>query len=1256
MQSAASSTRRRRPVRPARAPRALGALATLALLAAPLGAAPQAGPFDPATKQAQRDRTAPEERGFLVDVGARLVLPRAGTAIDFVAGRAEVYLQFDGPLETRETTALMQAGVRFDAALRSHTYLARITERALATIEAHPRLRGVEPVLPMDKLSEVLYSGIAPAYSIQPDGTISALVRFHDQVSLEHALAVLERWQVKVEDGGRFLFNQRLAVGLTHAQALVLAEEPTVRALWETGHPEGVHNVAAAALSNVDDIQAAPYGLDGTNVRIGEWDGGDVVTTHPDLAGRVTTIDSGSLSDHATHVAGTMVGDGTGDPTARGMAPAAQLFTYTFAGDEVTEQVNAIGNEGISISNHSWGRTLGWHSDGMDYGDTDEFGAYLADTADWDALVRSSNLLVQKSSGNDRDDCNPMDSTDCDGALGSDGQRYDTIGPLGIAKNIVTVGAVDDAGVISGFSSSGPTDDGRIKPDIVANGTGLNSTWAGGVELGSCGVGTAYCSISGTSMSTPTVSGAVALLTQLYRQEFPPFSPRADTIKALLVNTATDMGTAGPDYLYGHGLLDAQQAADTILVGPNRMQLGAVDFGGFESYLLEVPSGTSELRLALAWVDVPGAADSTDPDLINDLDLQVFAPDGTEFFPFTGPQGAPTDPATNSGPNRRDNVESTRVTSPMPGIWSVNVIGAAVPIGPQIYTLVSNTSFYLGDLPNIEVAANLNFPEVCVDPDSFEKKSFSIYNTGGANLLVHDVQVASGAAHFELLPFPSPPFVLPPGASIEMYVVFEPDAAGPVAGQIEILSNDADESLITLDMSGVGGIELLDASIETKGYFGRVKLGDLETRTVQVLNSGTCDLEVISMNLVMGSTDFATGQIDGFPAFPFTLFPGEAADVFLEFQPTAFGFQNATFQLVTSDPTSPILPVAVSGDCPPPDITLSGSLDFGEVCPGEMPEKVLQVCNTGLSDLEVTSVAFDPPCDDFEIVNNPFPNTVSHDFCLPVTIRYTPTGVGMHSCTLVIESNDPDEPTVTIEATGTLLPVSLDVSPDVAFPPTVIQGVEPTCVSYMPFPVTNNGECPVTITDFQIVQGGTDYAAVNLPTLPLTLLPGEQLGDGLLMISFKPENVVRYSTADVEVTYETNDPMLGDTDTITRFLCGEGVNTGFRLLVTRDGVPMPIVDKIQLFKVLYPDTVDEAQQIIQIEVDVPLMATLDLPPCVSQEFHTEYGGETNPILLQPGHYDVWINHQFPDTGHQSRKVRVIIDDQCTFLPYFDVDF
>ena len=240
------------------------------------------------------------------------------------------------------------------------------------------------------------------------------------------------------------------------------------------------------------------------------------------------------------------------------------------------------------------------------------------------------------------------------------------------------------------------------------------------------------------------------------------------------------------------------------------------------------------------------------------------------------------------------------------------------------------------------------------------------------------------------------------------------------------------------------------------------------------------------------------------------------------------------------------------GDCPPPDITSHAArCDFGEVCPGEMPEKVLDVCNTGPErpDRQLASRS-NPPCDDFVIVNNPFPNTVSHDFCLSVTVRYTPTGVGEHRCTLVIESNDPDEPTVTLEATGTLLPVSLDVSPDVAFPPTVIQPVEPTCVSYVPFPVTNNGECPVTITDFEIVQRGTDYAAVNLPALPITLLPGEQLGDGLLMISLRARDRRALQHGGRRVTYETNDPMVGDTETITRDLCGEGVNTGFRLLVT----------------------------------------------------------------------------------------------------------
>jgi hypothetical protein len=307
-----------------------------------------------------------------------------------------------------------------------------------------------------------------------------------------------------------------------------------------------------------------------------------------------------------------------------------------------------------------------------------------------------------------------------------------------------------------------------------------------------------------------------------------------------------------------------------------------------------------------------------------------------------------------------------------------------------------------------------------------------------------------------------------------------------------------------------------------------------------------------------------------------------------------------------------------------------------------------------VSNLVVSQASFASGCSTFELVNNPFPAMISHDFCLPLTIRATPSGAGTFVCALEIESNDPDDPVVVVGVTGSVRGGSLDVSPDVAFPPTVVQDIAP-CVSYRPFPITNDGDCPVTVTAVDVVGVGGYFDIQSLPSLPVTLLPGEQLGDGLLTVSFAPQVVERYGTALIEVVYETDLPAIGDTETVTRLLCGEGVRTGMRVVVTRDDVPMPEVDRLKLFRVFYPGTTEETKQIIQLDLDVPLSMTEEQLPCTSAPYHTEYGGETNPITLVPGTYDVWVEHYFAGTGWRIETLRVVVPENCSFLPDVEVE-
>ncbi len=1092
--------------------------------------------------------TPAREKAYLIDVRSRVVMPKLDTPITFVNGRIDVYLQFDAPLTGARRGEITRMGVRFFDAIASSTYLVRLRTDALAKVRALEGLRGIEPVLPNDKLTAALYYGRVRESTLDFDGLWALQVRFYDDVQLDHALMVLDGLGAFVPDRTRMLVNNVLYASVRPSSIAALTRDPAVRELDQVPAPAKDDNTTAAAISNVDDVQNAPFNLDGTGVILGEWDGGQVRTNHPDLAPRVTLAESSSNNDHSTHVAGTMISSGVNNANARGMASNATLFSYDNGGAVSTEHfdgANPAGNA-IRIANNSWSRPAGWECGSgtcMDTGNNGDFGAYDGETASFDTVVRARGMIICKSAGNAGGECDPNPPFDCDGVLGSDGFNYDNIELWGAAKNIITVGnLLDNATGINSSSSHGPVDDGRIKPDVCANGTTLFSTWALGVTINAC-IGADYCSISGTSMSTPTVSGICALLEQRYRQIYGGINPSPDIIKALLCNTATDLGRPGPDYQFGHGLVDALAAVQTIDVGPVRIITDAVDAGQTDEWLLAVPANTPELRVALNWLDPAGVANDGANDIVNDLDLTLISPSNQVFFPFTGPGFAFTNDATSSGPNSVDTLEQRRIPNPQQGFWRVRVAGTAVPFGPQNYALVANTSFALADQPNITVNAALDFDELC--DGEFQDKVVSIFNTGGAALLVHQVTMTdvSGGA-FTLHADPQQPFLVQPGAHVDVTVHFDPNGPGLHAGVLTIFSNDIDQPIYTVAATGEG--------------------------------------------------------------------------------------------------------------CPPPDIAVSGSLDFGTVCAGTLAEKTIQVCNIGVDDLIVTSLDFFQ-CSDFKVVNNIFPATVLGGHCLPVTIRYTPTGAGDHACFLAILSNDPDEPLVTLLATGSTPTNSLDVPLPACFPPTVIQSVSASCKSEQPYSITNTGACPVLIKSVTITPPGphaSDFTIVGLPSLPVTLQPGAVLGGGVLKLVFKPTNVERYVTGTLNVTYQSDSPTLGSLTTISQPLAGEGVKTGARLLVNHLGAFVPLLDRVTLYKVNSMTPLD--LQFVDQQNNVPVKFDPGTGNCLGFLFHREWGGVTNPIKLEPGDYLIEIGvhiNAVPYLLKQDFTVGV-----CDFIPDLVIDF
>ncbi|TFV94580.1 T9SS type A sorting domain-containing protein [Algoriphagus kandeliae] len=470
-----------------------------------------------------------------------------------------------------------------------------------------------------------------------------------------------------------------------------------IQFLDESGSPVfyAPHNKNAAITTGAVTLQ--PEGelglnLTGKGLTVGIFDQTRPKPDHVEFQGRLTQIDGSSedLSTHATHVSGTVLGGGV-NPSARGMAYEATGWSFNWEADISKMNANAYDPEsktnGILISNHSYGIVLGWRNNGGSWTwfgnatvDPDKdwrFGFYSTKSQAIDELLYSKPYYsVVWSAGNDRDDVG-------DGTRDPDGPD-DTIGPEGVAKNNFAIGAVEQVldykgpedVKMSGFSSWGPVDDGRIKPDLVAMGVNVFSA-----SIGPQGADS-YASQSGTSMAAPNATGSMFLLQQLYSERNSGRFMLSSALKALAIHTAKEAGPSpGPDYMYGWGLLDVNAAAKIILNEDGSSQFIREDIlgeGEFHEFKF-VSDGVTPIRATIAWTDPagtpPGQANNpTNLMLVNDLDLRIFDEDGKEYFPWTlDPTQRAGARAQRTSDNFRDNVEQVLIDNPEPKLYTVRI-------------------------------------------------------------------------------------------------------------------------------------------------------------------------------------------------------------------------------------------------------------------------------------------------------------------------------------------------------------------------------------------------------------------------------------------------------------------------------------------------------------------------------------------------------------------------------------------------------
>ncbi|MAZ72098.1 MAG: hypothetical protein CMC70_03030 [Flavobacteriaceae bacterium] len=453
------------------------------------------------------------------------------------------------------------------------------------------------------------------------------------------ALAAIYGWQefIELENGG-----QAELVGVFASGAPIY---------YQTDNPEG------AITTRTDKVHTgggAGLDLNGENMVGGIWDGGRVRETHELIGGRADQIDgTTTISNHSTHVAGTMIGTGAvNGGNAKGMAPMASLLAHSFNNDEA--EMTAAAAAGLLVSNHSYG--IPAVSQSGNPVDLYYLGYYDSNARDLDAIVYNAPFYL------------PVCSAGNDGQAGINNTgRYDYLTDKSVSKNSVVVAAVNEvlnytgpnSVNMSSFSSWGPTDDGRVKPDISAKGVNMFS--ATGTS------NTAYGNMNGTSMAAPNTSGSLMLLQQHYNDLNGNFM-LSSTLRGVALHTADEAGfDPGPDFRFGWGLLNIERAAEVISNNGTSSLIIEETLAQGDVYTITVQSDNiNDLIASITWTDPagtvppPGNEDAFIPALVNDLDLRVSQDGGATFMPWKLDAANHAEAAT-TGDNFVDNIEKIEV-------------------------------------------------------------------------------------------------------------------------------------------------------------------------------------------------------------------------------------------------------------------------------------------------------------------------------------------------------------------------------------------------------------------------------------------------------------------------------------------------------------------------------------------------------------------------------------------------------------------
>ncbi|GAB4132928.1 MAG: hypothetical protein Fur0027_20850 [Raineya sp.] len=468
---------------------------------------------------------------------------------------------------------IRQSGIQLFDYLPHYAFWAYIPDNINAAKLQELGVKDVYPYSVADKISKVFLEKGTPQWAVKQKGKIDVFVQLYPNVSIERAKSMLAQksWIEIIREKA---MPEVMELRIPESKINDLAALPFVfflEPIFPEPQPENREATSNHRINFMNSEYAGGRRYDGTGIVVSMGDDGSA-DTHIDRQGRTNHNGTTQGGDHGDHVAGIIMGAGNLNPLLKGQAPGAFLQVYSSHND-IDQMPNPYNTQNVRITSHSLG-------EGLNAG-------YNTGARNADQQIRQLPELMHVFSA------------------GNSGSAFYTItGGRKAGKNVMAVANLSKTDVISSSSSRGPAADGRLKPEIAAVGTSVLST----------GENNTYNTKSGTSMACPAISGTLAALYHAHKALNSNQMPTSDLMKAILMNTADDLGNAGPDFTFGYGRVNARRAI--LVLEQNQYFKNNVSQGTTRTHTISVPAGTKQLKVMLYWNDFEGSAGASVP-LVN---------------------------------------------------------------------------------------------------------------------------------------------------------------------------------------------------------------------------------------------------------------------------------------------------------------------------------------------------------------------------------------------------------------------------------------------------------------------------------------------------------------------------------------------------------------------------------------------------------------------------------------------------------------